>query len=362
MAEPQTKSIKFLIVGQGLAGSLLGWRLLQQGYSVLIVDPCLEQTASRTAAGLINPITGKRLVKTQFMEKYLPAAMNLYAELGAFFAKEFWHEMKQVRLFQSQDDVKQWKKRQADADYQPYLGDQFSADSKEYLQEESIGGFEQKHCGYLDTDLLLDSLRDYFQAKGCFSNNYLNVDDLTIGELGIQWNEHTAERIIFCDGFQLKNNHWFSWLPLQPAQGEIFTLMTNNQLPEEIVQFGKCLLPQKNGQFRLGSTWQWKPIDEQPTDQSVTELFEALEKQLPQFSVAQVVEKRVGVRPGTRDKMPFIGNHPNSPNVSVFNGFGSKGTLMIPWYSERFCDFLIKGERLPGFVDINRYANDCPTR
>lgn len=360
--ESESKNIKFLIVGQGLAGSLLGWRLLQQGHSVLIVDPCLEQTASRTAAGLINPITGKRLVKTQHIDEYLPAAKRLYSELEAFFDEEFWHDMQQVRLFQSQDDVKQWQKRQADVDYEPYLGDQFSAHNKAYLKEGSIGGFNQKYCGYLDTALLLDSLRDYFQAKGCFSKQQLKIDELTIHNSGIQWKEYTIKQLIFCNGFQLQNNPWFSWLPLQPAQGEIFTLKTIKQLPEEIVQFGKWLLPQKNGQFRLGSTWQWKPIDEQPSDRSATELLEAFEQQFPQFSDAQIIEKRVGVRPGTRDKMPFIGNHPHAPNLSVFNGFGSKGTLMIPWYAERFCDSLTQGASLPSFVDIKRYTNDCPAR
>ncbi|PCH85222.1 MAG: FAD-dependent oxidoreductase [Piscirickettsiaceae bacterium] len=359
--ERKTSKLDFIIVGQGLAGSLLGWRLLQQGCSVLIVDPCLEQTASRTAAGLINPITGKRFVKTQHIEEYLPAAKQLYGELAAFFSEEFWHGMQQVTLFQSKDDIEQWQKRRNEPDYKPYLGAQFSADSKAYLCEESAGGFEQKQCGYLDTVLLLDTLREHFQALGCFTKQHLNMDELTVGESSTQWQGYHAKKIIFCDGFQLQNNHWFAWLPLQPAQGEIFTLKTNKQLSEEIVHFGKWLLPLKNGQFRLGSTWQWKPLDEQPAAKSASELMHALEQQFPELSDAQLIEKKVGVRPGTRDKLPFLGSHPYHPSLSVFNGFGSKGALMIPWYAECFCHYLTKGLSLPEFADIKRYANDCPS-
>ena len=362
MAEYQTNNVDFIIVGQGLAGSLLGWRLLQQGCSVLIVDPCLEQTASRTAAGLINPITGKRLVKTQHLEEYLPAATLLYGELTTFFSEQFWHDMEQVRLFQSKDECEQWQKRQADPDYKPYLADQFSANSKAYLSNKSSGGFEQKQCGYLDTVLLLDTLREYFQDNGCFIKQHLNIDELTIVESSVQWKNYDAKKVIFCDGFNLQNNHWFSWLPLQPAQGEIFTLQTKKLLPKEIVQFGKWLLPLKNGQFRLGSTWQREPLDEQPTEQSSLELMQALKQQFPQLSDALLIEKKVGVRPGTRDKMPFLGSHPYYPNLSVFNGFGSKGALMIPWYSDRFCQYLINEQVLPDFADIKRYMNDCPTR
>ena len=362
MDEYQTNNVDFIIVGQGLAGSLLGWRLLQQGYSVLIVDPSLEQTASRTAAGLINPITGKRLVKTHHIEEYLPSAIQLYGELNTFFSEKFWHDMAQVRLFQSKDECKQWQQRQVDPDYKPYLAEQFSASSKAYLSEKSLGGFEQKHCGYLDTVLLLDKLRDYFQKKGCFTQQHLHSDEVTMGESSVQWKGYHARKVIFCDGFNLQNNHWFSWLPLQPAQGEIFTLQTKNLLPKEIVQFGKWLLPLENGQFRLGSTWQWQPIDVRATEKSELELMQALEGQFPQLSGAQLIKKKVGVRPGTRDKMPFLGSHPHHPGLSVFNGFGSKGVLMIPWYSESFCNYLINEQSLPDCADIKRYMNDCPTR
>ena len=350
MAEYQTSNVDFIIVGQGLAGSLLGWRLLQQGCSILIVDACLEQTASRTAAGLINPITGKRLVKTQHIEEYLPVAKQLYGELAAVFSKEFWHEMRQIRLFQSKDEANQWQKRQANPDYKPYLGDEFE------------GGFEQKQCGHLDTVLLLDTLRAYFQEQGCFTEQHLNIDELTMADSSIHWKGYTAKKIIFCDGFNLQNNHWFSWLPLQPAQGEIFTLETKQPLPKEIVHFWKWLLPLKNGQFRLGSTWQWMPLDEQPTEKSESELTSSLEQQFPQLSGAQLIAKKVGVRPGTRDKMPFLGDHPHHPSLSVFNGFGSKGALMIPWYSACFCNYLTNELSLPSFADIKRYADDCPTR
>ncbi|HIF18611.1 MAG TPA: FAD-binding oxidoreductase [Cycloclasticus sp.] len=354
------KKINILIVGQGLAGSLLGWRLLQAGHSVLIVDPGLKHTASRTAAGLINPITGKRLVKTEHVEEYLPAAIGLYQQLGEFFGETFWHAKRQVRLFQSDEECEQWKKRRSEAAYKPYLGDQFNADTKAYLHDSLKGGFEQKQCGYLDTNLLLDALKQYFQEKGCITQQHLNISDLTVNDLTIQWQNYTADKVVFCDGYQLQNNPWFSWLPLQPAQGEIFTLKTSKTLPEEIVQFGKWLLPLGNGMFRLGSTWQWKPIDEQISAKAEATLTVALEQQFPQYSDAKLIQKQVGVRPGTRDKMPFIGNHPHCSKLSVFNGFGSKGTLMIPWCSERFCELLTKGVMLPSFVDIKRYEGDCP--
>ncbi|MBV1951699.1 MAG: FAD-binding oxidoreductase [Cycloclasticus sp.] len=357
---PSKKHIDFLIIGQGLAGSLLGWQLIQQGKHILIADPCLQQTTSRTAAGLINPITGKRLVKTNGLEHYLPSAKKLYQSLSEFFKQPFLHPLKQVRVFKSNDEVLQWEKRQQQADYAPFLGSRLDPSTKDYLRQNTIGGFEQKQCAYLDTVPLLDQLRHFFLQQGCFISSKIDPKALTLTRNAIEWGDYQISKVIFCDGYQLKDNPWFSWLPLQPAQGEIFTLETDQPLPKEMVQFGKWLLPLANGQFKLGATWQWSPLNELSCDTSVDELLNACHQQFSHLKNARLIKKNVGIRPGTRDKQPFIGQHPYHAQLFVFNGFGSKGSLIIPWCSERFADYLLNNKALPDTLDIKRYANGCP--
>lgn len=354
------KEIEYLIVGQGLAGSLLGWHLIQQGHRILIVDPCLKQTTSRTAAGLINPVTGKRLVKTAGVEHFLPTAKALYKQLSEYFGQSFFHEKEQVRLFQSEDEVTQWEKRKDQVDYAPFLGERFNANDNRYLSNNALGGFIQKQCGYLDTVALLDTLRDFFQAKGCFINEHINLGDVKIDTHGVEWRGHRANKVIFCDGHHLQYNKWFSWLPLQPVQGDILTLATDAPMPKEIVQFGKWLLPLANGQYKLGATWQWQPLDELPNKKAAAELISTCLQYFPQFKHAKLLKTNVGIRPGTRDKQPFLGCHPHHPQLLVFNGFGSKGSLIIPWHCEQFVAYLSKGDALPELADIGRYYQDVP--
>ena len=83
---------------------------------------------------------------------------------------------------------------------------------------------------------------------------------------------------------------------------------------------------------------------------------------IPQLKKDQLLKKSVGIRPGTRDKQPFLGHHPDNAKLLIFNGFGSKGSLMIPWYADRFSRYLIKGDSLPTSADINRYKNDYFSR
>ena len=81
----------YLIIGQGLAGSLLAWELLQRGCKIMVIDNGLE-SASQVAAGLINPVTGMRLVKSAEVEHLLPSAMRCYEQLSQLFKQNFYIE------------------------------------------------------------------------------------------------------------------------------------------------------------------------------------------------------------------------------------------------------------------------------
>ena len=56
--------INYLIVGGGIAGSLLAYNLYKAGKQVRLIQTSMKGEASSVSAGLINPITGKRFVKT----------------------------------------------------------------------------------------------------------------------------------------------------------------------------------------------------------------------------------------------------------------------------------------------------------
>ncbi len=80
---------------------------------------------------------------------------------------------------------------------------------------------------------------------------------------------------------------------------------------------------------------------------------------LPGFLVGppefEVVAQQAGVRPTTSDRQPFVGQHPHHPALAMFNGFGSKGSLLIPWHVERFVERLLDATPLSSAIDIERY-------
>jgi glycine/D-amino acid oxidase-like deaminating enzyme len=79
--EMTTKHYDYLLVGQGLAGSLLGYSLAKRGYSIMVLDNYEQPSSSRVAAGIYNPVTGRKLVKTWLADTIFPFLKTYYTEL-----------------------------------------------------------------------------------------------------------------------------------------------------------------------------------------------------------------------------------------------------------------------------------------
>ena len=335
-----------LIVGAGLAGSLLAWRLQQAGCKAIVVSDPSIASASRAAAGLINPVTGQRLVLQENIEALLASAHALYHRLEEAFEITLLHKCGMLRVLRNDKERSAWQKRRQDPAYQPYIATELSS----YQEHDA---FMQYHTGFLDTNLLLNHLHAYFRESEQLIESAVDYNDIIIDAAGVRLHDLQAERIIFCEGWRGQHNPWFSHLPFQPAKGEILTM--RGHAPEHIVNRGKWLLPIGNNCFKLGATYDWKRLDELVTDQAEEELLNALPSLVADIEEMEVTDHVAGVRPGTVDKQPFLGMHPEQPNIGIFNGFGSKGSLLIPWHTERFATHLLEQEALPAEADIGRY-------
>ena len=73
--------VKYLIIGQGLVGSWMCYQLDKAGISYKIVNDETIQSASSVSSGVINPVTGRRIVQTWMIETILPYAVKAYTEL-----------------------------------------------------------------------------------------------------------------------------------------------------------------------------------------------------------------------------------------------------------------------------------------
>lgn len=343
----------FIIIGQGLAGSLLAWRLIRAGQRVLVIDNDNTSAASRVAAGLVNPVTGKRLVKEANVADYLISAKECYAEIADHFTQQFFYDMPLLRLFSNEQLRQTWQKRYLDPDYRNYI----SAALNEAECGFSQGGFLQYQTGYLSVAALLNCLRQWLIDQASFISKQFDYAEIHLTEK-VTWHEFRADRLIFCEGARVVQNPWFGYLPMQPAKGEILTLRTSCRLPNRIINSGQWLLPQNDGVFKLGATYTWpsagQQLDELTTSEGKAKLIMSLDDLWPGIEHYECINHAAGIRPNSKDKQALIGFHHGYPQLAVFNGFGSRGSLLIPYYSRHFTDVLLNGGELEKNVDIRR--------
>lgn len=347
--------IDFLIIGQGLAGSLLAWELAHRGQRILVLDDEHASAASVAAAGLINPVTGQRIVKTVGVDECLPTAHKRYRALEQMLGRQLLIEEPMWRLLRNEKEQQVWQTRKQDAQYDDYLGDWLEPAQLQPPFVAPLGGFTQYQTGYLDTNALLDGIREYLLETGRYRAQHVDYSEILPEEDYVRFDGITCDQVIFCEGYKATHNPWFNWLPFTPAKGEILALQIEQKLPHVMINAGRWLMPRADGSYRLGATYEHEELNETPTEEAREVLLAALPQLLQQPGEYRLLDHQAGVRPATQDRQPFIGLHPRLSQLGIFNGFGSKGSLLIPWHAERFADALLSECALPIEVDIRRH-------
>lgn len=340
--------VDLLIVGQGLAGSLLAIEALEQGFSVRVVDEGKEN-ASQVAAGLVNPLSGLRLLKPAQLDYDLAIARTRYRSLELRYQQSFWHDTAMWRIMKSAQQAHFAQLRLADPVYQSYLGG-WLADHSEIQAEH--GMLTQHATAYLDTRPLLAAIRqDLLQHNALISHRF-TLPDLQL-QPHIQWQSVACRWLVFCEGYQAQQNPFFSHLPWQLVQGDILTLTAQRDIPPAVINYGEWLLPLSATKARLGASFSHQ-LNLQPSQSARNSLLAKLTQVLKTEYSWRVEAHQVGIRPATQDKLPFIGRHPQHANILIFNGFGARGSVSIPAAAQNLVSHLRHGERLIPQHDIRR--------
>lgn len=344
--------VDYFIIGQGLAGSVLAHTLHQQGCSFIIIDADHPVTSSKVAAGLINPVTGKRVVKTWLADCIFPFAASFYTALEKQLDARFYHSKKIYKPYQSIEEQNDVIAKTAEDRLSPYISIDCANETFQPFIHNELGGIEIAHSGYLDTNSFLTASRTFFTSIQSFEKGTVAFSDFAVTDKCVTWKNHSAKKIIFSEGFAAINNPLFNWLPFSVTKGQILELEIANFQKDYIINKGAFVLPKKDGKYLAGSSY------EHATDNTVTEKGQKMveDKLKTMLKVPyKIVGQRAAVRPTVRDRRPFLGIHPEHPQVAIFNGMGAKGVTLSPYFALEMVNFLEKGTELHPEANISRY-------
>ncbi|QKZ15344.1 NAD(P)/FAD-dependent oxidoreductase [Spirosoma sp. KUDC1026] len=342
----------FLIVGQGIAGSVLAWTLDQRGCSVILADDPGLPSASAVAAGIVNPLTGRKLVRTWNADELFPFLHQFYRSIEQQLGVQFFHSKTIYRPFRSDDERKTYQELTADPAVRPYVTE--SPEDASYSQwiNNPFGGLSVAQAGWVDLNEFVRLIKGYFIQKNQYYEGRVEQTDLVVGDTSAAWKGITFNRVIFCDGVQAQQNPLFNWLPFNPVKGQILTALVDGYSIPDIVNQGVFILPVRPGLIRIGATYSWHDLDWEISDDG-REYLEAKVRAVLKIPY-EIVNQQAGIRPSTKDRRPFVGLHKGKPVAGIFGGMGTKGVSLAPYLAEQFARHLLDGEELDSEANISR--------
>jgi glycine oxidase len=348
----------YLIVGQGLAGTVLGWQLRARGRHVVFVDRGEPGTASKVAAGLINPITGQRVHLTWRWAEFHDVARRFYSDIEAETGVIFFRKTPLVRILREASDVKRWEETRLHPEVLACLSDPQPVPlTRPGSVNPGLAGFEIASAYMLNVPEFLAASRKVFEVR-TEELNVVNQIDAQSDRVVIETRGGavSAERVVFCQGPDgQRGNPFFDWVPFNCAKGEILTVECEALRDEHRVLNGPgwlAPLPGQPGVFRAGSTYAHSDLSNTPTSEGRGSIEDNLRRLLK--APFETVDHAAAVRPIIRRSRALAGMHPTHTRVGFFNGLGSKGTLNAPAIAEKFVAQLEDGIPMDHELDLLR--------
>jgi glycine oxidase len=347
----EMKKVDYLVVGQGIAGTVLAHVLLKKGKAILVVDEPSLSSCSRISAGMYNPVVIRRLTKSWMADVLLPELQLFYADAGKLLGETLAVQCDIVKIFAERAERDFWESKRKEE-----VGRYLSAVSDEAIR--GLGHTPFGHAcispaGYVKVPEFLSLSRELFRQKGILREEKFDHRLMRHLSGSINYEDVEAEYIVLCEGYKAGAGLSFAFVPFAPAKGELLTVRIADFPLMHTVHKGVSITPVGNSLFRAGSTFAWDELNDLPTEAAKEELLEGLRKVVKEK--IEVVEHKAGVRPAVNDRRPVLGRHPHHHHLAIFNGLGSKGIMLAPYFAGVLADHLESQKPLPREVDVMRF-------
>jgi glycine/D-amino acid oxidase-like deaminating enzyme len=327
-----------LITGLGITGTFLSWCCYQQGIDFVVIDDAKENAPSKVAAGIINPVTGRRVVKVWLDDRIIPFAENAYNAIGNVLGIHAISKTSIIDFFPNPFMKEAFlKKRSRQEDYIQLLDDE-KPFSRFFNFEFGAGIIEPAFMVNLQE--LLPAWRNFLKKEKRLIEERLDFSILKVTPHQIHYKTIVATKIIFCDGTAGAVNPYFSLLPFALNKGEAIIIEAPDLPTNHLYKKSMLLAPlAEKGLFWTGTNYLWEFEDEEPTEAFRVAAEQTLKNWLK--VPFKIVDHKAAVRPATVERRPFVGFHPVFKNIGILNGMGTKGCSLAPYFAQQLCDHLL---------------------
>lgn len=346
----------YLIVGFGLAGLAFSEMLRRHQKSFEIISDTSQQ-ASIVAGGLYNPVILKRFTLAWEADEQLKVALPFYNELEQELAEHFDIPQKILRRFAHAGEHNLWHEAAEKKRLAPFLENQFKENTNSKINADFKLG-QVKQGGRVKTKKLLEAYKQLLTTQGHFRHETFVYQNLNCQDTVIDYDGQRFKKVVFCEGYGLKNNPFFNYLPLTGTKGELLTIHAPELKEHSVIKSSVFIIPLGNDYYRVGATYKWNDKTSTPTIEAKNEIISKLDTFLNTHY--QLVGHVAGIRPTVTDRRPLVGRHPKCHNFYVLNGFGSRGVLIAPWAAQQLYHYIENDVPMHSEMNIERFVNKYP--
>lgn len=345
-------NVDYIVVGLGLAGMAFS-KELQDHHKSFVVFEDQSQNSSVVAGGVYNPVILKRFTPVWNATSQLEIALPFYNALEKQFKKKYDYKVDICRIFKSVEEQNDWFVACDKPLLSKYMIPKVSHSEHSGIIAD-FGYGKLTNTGRIDTKALLVDYTNFLTANDLIKNESFEYSKLIISENKILYKGITAKKIVFCEGFGVRKNPFFNYLPMQEAKGELLIIHAPNLNVDFLIKAAVFVLPLGNNYYKVGATFNWQDKTQTPSESGKKELIEKLNTFITvSYTIAEHI---AGIRPTVKDRRPLVGTHPSYKNISILNGLGTRGVMIAPMAAKALYNFLENNEAIDSELSITRFS------
>lgn len=348
----------YLVIGAGVIGMMLARELSQAGANVTVLDrKACAQESSWAGGGIVSPLYPWRYpeavtqLATWSQSSYVHLAQELIEETG--YDPELRQKGMLMVSVDDQQEALDWAKkfhrplRKVDADFLYQKEPNLKAGLTDGLWMPEVSSIRNPRLGRSLRESLLQNPRI----------NLLEHQEVTAietdGEVvtGVRTSQGTlsAGQVVIAGGawsaelLQLVDRT----LPVEPVHGQMMLFKAKPGLVNRVVlKDGRYVIPRSDGRVLVGSTLEHIGFEKRTTEEAARSLYETALDIVPALSEYPIEHHWSGLRPGSPEGIPYIGQVTGYRNLYINAGQYRNGLVLAPASTRLLADILLKRETI----------------
>lgn len=345
-------SSEITIIGSGIIGLLTAKEFIQAGCSVSLIDKSFSgQESSWAGGGILLPLYPWR--QPQAISALVIESIKRYSALSSelFNATQIDPEWQNCGLLISKNpDIElatAWCKNY-NIPYQT-ANNSFFAD----LNTQPTNPLWLPSIAQARNPRLLKSLKAYLLNEGVtfIENNEVTDCNIINGRIN---SLSTTEKKISINKLIISAGAWTGKLisklfpnpqefKISPIKGQMLLFDANPYtLSHMVLDNDNYLIPRLDGKILVGSSVEFSQFDKSTTTESKDKLYTFATDLFPVLKDFPLSNHWAGLRPGTKQGIPYINNHPEIANLWINAGHFRNGLAMGPASAQLIADLILQ--------------------